>query len=434
MKRSIQSASQSPPNNKKSKEGKSSKLALLAKSLGAMAPAPLTTDQDPDPGKDPPATNGTEDEPMQYSCETSNRFAILPIAPTLSPVLRPPKSPDAIPPKIFVASPKQVVLQLLTTQSNFMLENVEGGTNILPCSMQHYTHLLQFVREKGAKGFTRPPKDQRMKRFVLYGLNSDDHNQIVPELAKYGVKAEKVQQIIVKRPRYHDHCNYIVYVKPETNITLTTIQQVRYICSTHVSWANYIINGDGLSKCSNCQRFNHSGDYCNLDPVCGVCAESHRTAVCPLLLAKRAAGKEFIDRRLLKCAHCGQQHTAGYTKCTEREKFIKNRDRFQTKSQKKFTNAPLPSSNPWTNLTASSNTHNQPARAFIPAPQPPTMQFTNNSFRQPIEPSADQVNHNKFSGQEIASIFHNIIDIIDQCQSRSEQMKLMINVITQYIG
>lgn len=51
----------------------------IAESLGSMAPTPLTTDQDP--GKDAPARNGAEDEPMLYSYETSNRFEVLPITP-----------------------------------------------------------------------------------------------------------------------------------------------------------------------------------------------------------------------------------------------------------------------------------------------------------------------------------------------------------------
>lgn len=430
MKRSVQSAPQSPPTNKKSKGGTSSSQPAPK---GAMA---LSPDDDSDPTDDSSSKNRTEhdDEPMQYSCETSNRFAILSIAPTQSPVLRAPKNLNITPPKIFIQSSKPVVLKLLATQSNFMLENVADGTNILPCSIQHHKDLLIFLKEKNAKIFTRPSKDQRMKRFVLYGLNSIDYDQIISELAKYGVQAERVHQITVKRPRYHDHCNYIVYVKPETNITLSSIQQVRYLCNTHVSWANYIINGDGLSKCSNCQRFNHSGDYCTLDPVCAVCAQPHRTVNCELLLAKRAAGKSTIDKSLLKCAHCGGQHTAGYTKCTERAKFIQHRDRHQTKAQKTYTNAPLPANNAWTSRHTTS-TRYQPAHAYTSAPQPPpTIQFTNNSFRQPIDSSADQVNHNKFNGQEIASIFHNIIDIIDECKSRSEQMKLMINIITQYIG
>lgn len=419
------------PPNKKTKSNPNHSTSESESSGEDMSPLP--------PGDPNAGTPGDpkENDVTMFSCETRNRFEILPIQPTLNPVLRPPKKPIELkdPPKIFVPDSKPNVQKLLVKFKNFMLENVRDGTNILPATIKDHAAMLEHL--KNTQYFTRDLPGQGHKRFMVYGLVSDDHNNIKPELARYGINADKVLQKFPKTPRYHDHCNYIVYVKSTDNVTLDMIKQARYICHTAVTWANFIVNGDGVTKCGRCQRFNHSKDNCNMDPRCGVCGGYHLTLNCDLLAEKRAQNKSKIDPRLLKCVHCNGQHTAGYTECKERQKFITARN----KRNQRWTNAPAPASNPWQSrpqqhLPIQSNNLQSNNQQVIPSMPIMPLNFVNNSFQQqpPHQPLPTQNNSDseKFTAQEIASIFNHILDCVDKCTNKRDQLRILTTVVAQY--
>lgn len=224
MKRNTPSATNSP--KKKTKANPDSSSESDYSSGEDMSPLPTTNTQ---PGT---AEDQANSDVNMYTCETRNRFAILPIQPTLNPVLRPAKKPIELqdPPKIFVPDTKPNVQKLLAKFKNFMLQNVSDGTNVLPANIQDHSAMLELL--KNTQYFTRGLPGEGQKRFVVYGLGSADLNNIKPELAKYGINAEKILQKFPQRPRYHDHCNYIVYIKSSDNVTLDMIKQARYLCHT----------------------------------------------------------------------------------------------------------------------------------------------------------------------------------------------------------
>lgn len=428
MKRNTPSATNSP--KKKTKANPDSSSESDYSSGEDMSPLPTTNTQ---PGT---AEDQANSDVTMYTCETRNRFAILPIQPTLNPVLRPAKKPIELqdPPKIFVPDTKPNVQKLLAKFKNFMLQNVSDGTNVLPANIQDHSAMLELL--KNTQYFTRGLPGEGQKRFVVYGLGSADLNNIKPELAKYGINAEKILQKFPQRPRYHDHCNYIVYIKSSDNVTLDMIKQARYLCHTVVTWANFIVNGDGVTKCGRCQRFNHSKDHCNMDPRCGVCGGYHLTYNCELLAEKRAQNKTKIDPRLLKCVHCNKNHTSGYTECEQRLEFIKARD----KRNRRWINAPAPASNPWQSRQhhppiQSNNLQSNNQQVIPPMPIIP-LNFVNNSFKQqppqqPL-PTHNNTDSEKFTAQEIASIFNHILDCVDKCTNKRDQLRILTNVVAQY--
>lgn len=212
------------------------------------------------------------------------------------------------------------------------------------------------------------------------------------------------------------------------------IRQARYICHTFVTWANFIVNGDGVTKCGRCQRFNHSSDNCNMDPRCGVCGGYHLTINCELLAEKRAQNKRKFDKRLLKCVHCNGNNTAGYTECTERLKFIKARNN----RNQRWTNAPAPTSNPLQTRPQQQNPSRIQTNIQQVIPPMPIMplNFVNNSFKQqppqPPLPTHNNTDSEKFKAQEIASIFNHILDCVDKCTNKTDQLRILTNVVAQY--
>ena len=55
-------------------------------------------------------------------------------------------------------------------------------------------------------------------------------------------------------------------------------------------------------RCNNCQRFSHSQHQCKSSVICSRCSGGH-------------AYSECLDSNPLKCANCGQGHSAAYKQC-----------------------------------------------------------------------------------------------------------------------
>ena len=60
-----------------------------------------------------------------------------------------------------------------------------------------------------------------------------------------------------------------------------------------------------LPQCTNCQKYGHTKNFCTKSPVCVKCAGSHKTIQCLI--------KQKSDH--IKCALCGEKHTANYKGC-----------------------------------------------------------------------------------------------------------------------
>ena len=377
-------------------------------------------------------TDTEEDVLTTFNCPVRNRFAILPVDKVIDTIYKgPPKVSNRNPPKIFIKANSTEVKKLLKGFNYYSLENVRDGTNIVLDNNKQHDILVKFLENRKTIQFrTRPCTENAMKRFVVYGLNSTDEEFIIPDLHKYGIPIIKIRPIVVKRPRYHDHVNFVVYINRSEQITLPIIQKVTYINHTKVQWANYIVNGDGTYNCSRCQGYDHPADFCNLDPVCKVCAGAHLTTNCELILQKRADNKEKIATHFLKCYHCGDHHTAGYRYCPSRLDHNERKAKFQRRRPIiHYTDAPLPERYPWTNAKI------PPAPTPVTAPATP-LRTTQPHRQHPLQPRESpsnlQVPQDKFSAKEIAAIFAHIINCVDKCKTKSEQLQTIINVVAEY--
>lgn len=409
------------------KKTKGSVTAVEVNNVGDMSP-PTTKPPDQQQQMD-------HDDNQIINCETKNRFSVFLINKPESDILRiPPDKKPKTPPKIFVLANKNHTQGLLTQipTTEYALESVFEGTNILVNDMKQHAALIARFEKEDVKFSTRPPPEGNVKRFVVYGLNSSDEGQIITDLAQYNVTADKVRVIRVKKPRYEDHCNFVVYIKRSERIDLNTLKQVQYLCHTKVKWAYYIANGDGISKCSRCQRFGHPGDFCNLPPRCGICAGHHLTMNCELLALKRANNKTFIDTDLLNCVHCQGKHTAGFMGCQKRINYSSKRQSQNQQKRVEYVDAPAPRKSPW-------NIQHLPQPQIQPSPkQQQVFSYVNNSFKQPQPASDDQNNINcsnnqgKFTAKEIASIFSHVINCVEKCRTKSEQLQTIVNVISEY--
>lgn len=240
-----------------------------------------------------PAMMDDSDE-SSYDCTVSNRFDILKIPmDTIPAVLIKRKDPP--PPPIIIMDSRANVEKHLKPNKGFALVNLRNGTKVLPTNAEQHKAMITLMAGR-IKFYSFGPSESKLKRFVLYGLNTHDLADIQKDLEQYGIKPERITPMRVRKARYADHQTYLVYYKHDSPINLATVTQAKYILNTKVSWANYKINGDGTPVCGRCSNYGHSANYCNLDPRCGVCAGQHTPTNCQLIQAKHAAGSKKNPR------------------------------------------------------------------------------------------------------------------------------------------
>jgi len=108
-----------------------------------------------------------------------------------------------------------------------------------------------------------------------------------------------------------------------------------------------------IPQCSNCLRYNHTRNYCHLEPRCARCAGPHNTHTCSTLTQSTAASFKP------KCSNCGKDHVASYRGCEVHIK-LKERLKLQQKSNEghlstqqpnrsshQYRPAPVPVTNAW---------------------------------------------------------------------------------------
>lgn len=343
--------------------------------------------------------------------------------------------------------------------TNYVLVNLANGTRIRAANQSQQLDIIKQLKKSNKEFYSHPPSDVKMKRFVLYGLNSDHSNEMITaDLDKYGVKPEKVARMTIKKQRYTDQATILVYYNHKSQIDLSILKQASFICKNEVKWANYVTNGDGVTICDRCFNFGHSDYHCNLDPRCGFCSGPHPSSQCPLLLAKRSAGFDKIDTRLLKCPNCGEHHTAKSQLCQKKKEYMNNMHRETTRRPRAtFIDAATPKLNMWkqheqfpelgpqyrrpprrlitselstnynrqSNSKPHSNNHNNMAPSSSANNDNP-LQFNNNSFDSNYNAS------DKYNPKQIFTIFKKVIECIEICQTKKQQIDTMMDILTEY--
>lgn len=391
-----------------------------------------------------------------YNVPTTNRFAQLPIPIPDNPTLRIPRPAKSITPPAFFVLHTTVsnVRELVPNSNNYVIQNLDKCVGIFPNTITDHTRLFAHLKTIDLKFHTHPTDTPDTKRFVLHDLNTHPVEDIKKDLQNYGLNPTLITSIPIKHPRFDDQATYIVHFDKALNVTIDIVKQAKYICSTVARWTHYIPNGDGVIICSRCTIPGHTSRCCNRDPKCKVCSQAHLTKDCPLILAKRQQGKTEIDKQHLKCPSCDQQHTAGYRFCIGRTGYLKNRTKRQQKLSYVNAPAPAPERNPWKLATTALalNPSHHPVRP-PPVTQSPNLQFSNTHQNQRPPPQITPVYNNnhynnntqnpyssnqnnrsdKFNTNEIFDIFYKIIDVVENCNTKADQLRAMGQIISQHL-
>ncbi len=215
-----------------------------------------------------------------------------------------------------------------------------------------------------------------------------------------------------------------MYFKKTQKIKISDIRSVYSLFNLIVRWEYYAHKRHGPTQCSNCQGFSHGSRNCHFAPRCIRCGQEHKSVDCPLLDKSGVKTKTPIDK--LKCANCGLQHVANYTKCPKRLGIIKTRG-FQPARTRNFE---------------------ANRRGFATAPQLNDFNFPQlsnqltgkawqNKFNQNVRDYSQQIPNNQndlLSPTECFAVFNEFITQLSQCTSRVEQLQVIGQITFKYLS
>jgi len=263
-----------------------------------------------------------------------------------------------------------------------------------------YRNVIHLLKEKNVNFHTYQLQQEKPFRVVIRNLHhTTDINYIKEELEVHGYTAVQVVNVLQwqsKKPLPL----FFVDLKPDQHNS--EIFKLSSICFTKIK-VEEPRPRQHLIQCQRCQNFGHTKTYCNHQPRCVKCSESHLTKNC----------QKSIDQPP-KCVLCEGQHPASYRGCPFYQDIQSKRKSSLTKKLKtdqnntiSETNVQVPAGN--TSKYESQNKPNNTQKTYSKATQNPQ---TNN---QPQHNNNDSLNlTNQLSSfiSELKSIINPLITLL----------------------
>jgi len=173
---------------------------------------------------------------------------------------------------------------------------------IQPLETANYHNILRLLKDKSTKYYTFRPKDQRGFKVIPRNVHhATDKDDIINELAQQGhevINLHNIQRYDSKQPL---PLFSIELKMKDNNIDNYQIEQLLH-CKVIFKPPR---PKRTLSQCTNCQKYEHTKNYCTKDPTCVKCAGKHSSCT----INTRS------DRTTIKCALCSENHTANCKGC-----------------------------------------------------------------------------------------------------------------------
>ena len=150
-----------------------------------------------------------------------------------------------------------------------------------------------------------------------------------------------------------------------------------------------------------------------------------QTSQCSLLEQKRLHNKAMIDPELLKCANCGEKHTASFTGCVRMQPAPTRQNYWINKRPNATVAAPPP---PSANLNDNNSFPNLPQRGLKH-----NQQFVPNVPTFNVSSAQSNSLNNLFSLQELQKIMQEILINLKNCKSKEDQFNLMFSLAAKYV-
>lgn len=259
-------------------------------------------------------------------------------------------------------------------------------------STQFYTHLLD---------------EQKTTKIVLFGLPDYPIEDIQSSLEDLKVKPQAIKKLHIKKKKFDDQMLYLLHF-PKGSITLSELKNIRAV-NHHRVYFEYYASANGPMQCRNCQKFGHGNANCHLKPVCVKCAGTHTSKSCPLSLTTTSPDGKITPSKL-RCANCGDHHTASFQGCPTRASASKPKNVRPKTTQFRFEQA------------------NFPCLEKVPKPMPHAMNYSNAVKTQTQNRQFDL----NIDISEIGRIVEDVYINLSNCSSKKDLISVIVQITAKY--
>lgn len=288
-----------------------------------------------------PLSNRFDGLPIEDDCESNSdtdmRTEKKQRAP--APIIMPGKINDH----------KQLVANIMkVAKTEFHLKYTANNVNVYFKNQNDKKAFMKIASNENLEYHTYTDVEEKTHAFVIRGLDTEPTPE---EIKEEILKSYKLEALKVYRLRATSRPLYMVTFKSDVKLTFLQ-DRVKFIYYTKIAWERYR-NKKIIIQCHRCQQWGHATSNCNRIPRCLKCAMKHLTNQC-------------INKDIeIKCANCGEAHTANSITCPEYIRKLKERDRNIEERQRK----------------------QQSPNKYIPAPPPKTSVWTQRAQPNPRAPS-----------------------------------------------
>jgi hypothetical protein len=188
---------------------------------------------------------------------------------------------------------------------------------------EEYKQVRNALEQNNYQWHTYENKQERPIRVMCKNVHSTcDPDEIKTYLEALNFKVIKVEPRFKRTPEGMVSLPMFILTFDKSE-DIKKIYEIKYICHMKVKIEALRVS-NLIPQCKKCQRYGHTRNFCNRDPVCVKCAGNHHTHEC-------RKAKELPA----KCSNCAEAHPASYRGCIVAKQLQQRRDKIKN-SQKKI--------------------------------------------------------------------------------------------------
>lgn len=330
---------------------------------------------------------------------------------------------ERIPPIVFGAKYYDSVLTLIKEHKieQYSLKFMSIGIRLNLASSKDFSEVIKLLDQRKVYYYTHDLPASKPIKVVLKGLFLMDVNLLKKHLSDANVNSIDVKAMTLKNKRFSEQCNYLIYLE-KGSTKMSDLKKIRYIDRVVVRW-EYYRQSSGTTQCQRCQLFGHGARNCRLSSKCVKCGGDHITKDCDIDV-------DANNKKLLRCANCNGNHTANYSKCPSRIKYINLKHSVSTNrkpnagkiNQRRDQRPPSDDYSNFPPLNSRDNNRSSWANQF------------RNSTAEGNDNYPNSQQNDLFSAKELMTFFKELIQGIQRCRSKFEQLEVVGDLVLRYLN
>ena len=323
---------------------------------------------------------------------------------------------DRIPPISIIGKSRMDVINICNDLGlkKYFVKITSKGVNLYFNDVDEYMKARKHFSSNKYPSFTHDLHSEKQFRVVLKGLFKMDIDEIKHELELNNIKPIEVKEMVVKKRKYDDQANYLLYfTKGSTNIAF--LNKCKHLFHIRVEFEQYFPQKYGPIRCRNCQMWGHGAKNCNLPTACMFCAGNHQTDDCKYVIQGRTT-PDYVP----KCKNCDGAHSSNFNDCPSLLEYKKLQEAItlknSTKNKRTTHREPLKT----TNTTTQKYNNQSPTYASI----------TRNGYNSTLRINS---NEQLLSPQEMIQLTREMIAIYKNCKTREQQFNAISELAIKYV-